>query len=174
MKALFFFFCMMVIPSSVFAGPFGTNMGDKKEEYLKYNLHSFAHGSLIKTMFPPVRHPDFDSYELWFQEDGLCHVHAKSASYDLNTGEVARIYKKIKEQLRKYGIPSEIHECPNIPGYFLSYMLDGGSHETIWTNPSGDIAEIKLAIIVDGAYFYLTIDYYYANSDRGMSSADTL
>lgn len=90
---------------AAYAGPFGTEMGMKKEQ-LKGRLEGKGrNGFFLYT--PPKKHSNFTAYGVTFVGDSLTQVSAARTEPMSKIIEMRKIFERIKKQLtEKYGQPA--------------------------------------------------------------------
>ena len=139
-----------------YAGPFGTNMGDKPEQFEGLTLiTSNTKEQTYKANKLPKNHSYLASYELTFRKSGLAQIIGASSPYeDGYCNETRKIYDTIKSQLsNKYHNPDDINEfdmsVKDMGERFFCYTLyeNKRKHFCKWTkNLPNDIKEIMLGI----------------------------
>ena len=134
MRAITFTLCLCLLFTQAYAGPFGTEMGDKPEKFGKtFNDLSPERGIRVT---PPKQHSTFTIYELRFADDGLASVTALSDYYkrDRFASGAKSDYATLKKQLtEKYGQPlKEPSIFPKASIWAKSPHPAGPSTITLW------------------------------------------
>lgn len=118
--------CASLISAPAFAGPFGTEMGDKPEKFksLMEVIPGFSYGATSL----PKTHTEFSSYSLFFAPSGLAFINASTGDkFDEKKAKKKTV--EIKKQLiEKYGSPAEDKEQfviwnKNLPANIESIIL---------------------------------------------------
>lgn len=144
---------LLLLAAPAWAGPFGTEMGDKPEKYQIFVDSGYF--KLAKTM--PKQHSAFDQYFLCFGAEGLEAV-SGSTEKSTNIQEILKSYETLKAELqKKYGDPADMHEYLSSEKEFqeqielLKGALSGErKHETVWNkNLPDNLADIKLWVAAD-------------------------
>ena len=153
------------------AGPFGTNMGDKKEQYK--NLTP-AGDDAYMTRDVPLPHSAFEEYHLFFGESGLNAVAARSVYKNDKFGTSAQNeYIKIKKQLiSKYGEPETKEFLRDgalykEDAYFVASLYKSERlHGALWEFKKAKDGVKKITLFLAGESFSqcsLIIRYEYEN-----------
>lgn len=172
MRAITFTLCLCLLFTQAYAGPFGTEMGDKPEKFGKtFNDLSPERGIRVT---PPKQHSTFTIYELRFADDGLASVTALSDYYkrDRFASGAKSDYATLKKQLtEKYGQP-QITEYLKSGGIYdkdsefaASLYYKERFHFATWSNNLPDnLIEITLGIMgVSSDSVILGLVYKYKN-----------
>lgn len=135
-KYFIFIFVYFILYNIAFAGPFGTNMNDKIEQY--NNLKQIAHNQYL-TNFLPNSHEKFTPYMLEFNTNGLHSVTGlgKLHEYDHKCFRVLSEFLELKKLLtKKYGEPTTIINEINPEGHFPIGMLSSSDPKlfALWDN----------------------------------------
>lgn len=153
MKRIITSLCLLLLCTSLFAGPFGIEFGMTKNEIEKHGkLTEISSNDFYSTysFVPEKKHSLFSSYSLLIGKDeGLVKLIATTATIsDTGYGTSTKSkYKEIKTSLEKtYGKPTEEY--------------DFNSSKT-WTDPDDWMMSLKLG------YRYLTC-YWDTKDERGI------
>ena len=123
---LFAALCSGLMTNSAYAGPFGTEMGDKPEKF--ESLTPVVPGYRYITNTLPKTHTDFSKYQLSFAPSGLAFVGAFTDE-KFDEKQAKKNLTEIKKQLiEKYGQPQEDKEIfvmwkDNLPNGLASIIL---------------------------------------------------
>lgn len=171
-----FFLCLSCIAQ---AGPFGTEMGQKPEQFTGLKkVEVTGSGTDIYTLYTtdtlPKTNPLFESYTLLFGKNGLAKVIATGKTYanDSYGNQVQEEYSTLKEQLtKKYGKPKsyDFLEDGSIWNKSKDFVMAVYRGERVlaafWkTNLPDNIAAIGLNVKgVSPLGSYLSLTYEYKN-----------
>lgn len=160
MRCLFLIIIFFIFTASSIAGPFGTDMGDKKDKF--HGLRQMNDGG-YQTQSIPKPNPIFENYLLYFENSGLHTIKAASKSYsraELNSAKVC--YSNLENSLtEKYGAPSD--STAN-----LSYVEKSKLPPvTIWNkNLPDNLASIELVLYSGGQQNIVLLTYIYKNGQE--------
>ncbi len=160
MKKLFLVLFFVFLPGYVFAGPFGTQMGAKPEQFsgLKDAPPDFGVNT-YETRNIPKPHYSLGRYVLGFDASGLERVVAFSDFENMDGRSAKALYNELETQLaEKYGKPGNYGTRENSGDYRYWYA--------VWEkNLPDDLAKIYLSIrVASAARLRVAIIYVYKNA----------
>ena len=178
MRILTLLVCLFLV-TPAWAGPFGTEMGDKPEKFSNLkNIEKYKEINVYSTANPPQKHASFDKYDLLFDDDaGLVIVLATTQDYrDDRYGHAAKSeYKMLKAQLtKKYGKPTcaewlNVGSIWNQPQYFaVSINKNERQHLCVWSDDlSDDLEGVELEIkAINSSTTHVVLQYTYKNMEK--------
>jgi len=177
--------CILFFPNNIYCGPFGTDMGDKKEKFkdLKPYTEQGIEGENFKTFLLPKNHSLFEQYILTFGSSGLARIICVTPILrDDSYGFTAiKRYDTLKNQLsKKYGSPEvkeflqpgSIWKEPN--NFAISIQKKERVHFSRWDNISKDnLSSISLGIISQGFNSLAVVLEYRYNNFKDLENQKT-
>ena len=173
---LFSAILLLLATTLSYAGPFGTRMGEPKEEFTDLKpIESENSGvEMYYTSKMPKRHSLFQQYILKFGDTGLVSIIAISKLFDNDRASLGALsaYDNLKKQLtEKYGEPKNLEFLhPNgiwkkDNEFAMSLVKNERQHTCDWTkNLPDDLKRIRLAIIGEsGDCVKICLLYEYIN-----------
>lgn len=180
--------CFFSLAGMAVAGPFGTEMGQKPDQFT--NLERVEISGPLEKVFSlyitdtlPKMNPLFQKYHLIFGKDGLARIDASSETYkdDAYGVHVRNSYDIIKKQLiKKYGEPKSYDFLRKDSIWtrekdFVIGLYKGERHlSSIWkTNLPDNISRILLLVHGNSPEeSYLSLAYEYKNYDEIQKKID--
>lgn len=195
MKKLISIFTLLVVCSlSVFAGPFGLNMGMTIEDVTKAcGGNEPEYISDDRYYIQPIKsHPLFEGYVVWISEtEGLYYIKGISREIPANSygTEVKQEFARLLSPLeRKYGKFAKIDKISKDSlfkdeKYWMTAIAEGSrTYEAHWTADEnnfeefGELTTISIGIRTQATYItnkaYIWIEYGFANATDGFDNLD--
>ena len=169
------------------AGPFGTRMGQPKDEFenlRKINSDKPGVESYTTTKLPK-RHSIFKNYVLDFSQNGLISIIGMSEQFDNDRAaqRARNEYENLKRQLtEKYGVPV-VNESVNPDGlwkkdgeFAMALFKNDRKHYCEWTKDlPDDLKLIKLLLIPHSSdEVSVAIYYQYKNIEESQKAQDEM
>lgn len=185
--AIFILISFLLAPAMLQAGPFGTRMGQPKEEFenlQKINSDKPGLESYITTKLPK-RHSLFKNYILEFGQNGLISIVGSSEIFtnDRAAQAARNAYDNVKKQLtEKYGTPV-VYERVNPDGlwkkdseFAMSLLKHDRQHGCEWTkNLPDDLKLIRLMILPESSDKVTVAVYYqYKNIEESQKAQEEM
>lgn len=158
MKKLLMLVLLIGVSISLFAGPFGLEMGWKLEDLekngIEYELYKQDYNISIYDVFPEREHPDFEEYVVKIDtEEGIFQI--STLRKDISTSSYGTAlknkYETVRDQIsRTYGEPKEIDflipdSIWNEPEYWMMALKSEERVLASFWQPNKDKGGIPLA-----------------------------
>lgn len=178
---------LLLISTVSYAGPFGTRMGEPKDDFSNLTqIETNKPGiEMYYTSHMPKRHSLFQQYILTFGDAGLVSVSAISKAFDNDRAAkgALRAYDSLKKQLtEKYGKPESL-EFFRPDGiwkkdgdFAMSLLRNERQHACDWTNNlPDDLKLIRLMVIGESSdCVKVGLLYEYTNVDMAKAIQENI